>query len=217
MSTSKKHSDSKSQLRRLMLEKRDETSAEYMQMSARRISKRVFATKEFAVASDIGAYYSAKGEVFTHTMLAGIIKGGRSIYLPRVTGSEMEFGRVQSMEKLVRSDIYDSIMEPPAGAEIPRRMDVILVPAVAASPHTGHRLGHGTGHYDRYITKIRGLQGGRTDNGTESAGEAHAGSISSVTIAALVLEKQLVKRIPSESHDATVDLIITEKRTIRCQ
>lgn len=58
---------------------------------------------------------------------------------------------------------------------------------------TGVRLGKGGGYYDRYL-------------------ETHPGH---KTIA-LAYEFQILHELPAEPYDKSVDMIVTEKRVIRC-
>ena len=70
---------------------------------------------------------------------------------------------------------------------------VMLLPG-AAFDREGHRIGYGGGYYDRYL-------------------EQHAGHM---TIA-LAYEFQILGEIPVGPYDKNVDLIVTEKRVIRCK
>lgn len=70
--------------------------------------------------------------------------------------------------------------------------DVVLVPGLAFS-RTGHRLGRGQGHFDRYLINYRGLSVG------------------------VCFHFQLVEGLPLEQHDCPVDYLITEKEVIDCR
>jgi len=54
-------------------------------------------------------------------------------------------------------------------------------------------MGHGVGYYDDFLK--------------DAANALHVG---------LAFEKQIVERIPVESHDIPVDKIVTEERIIIC-
>jgi len=69
-------------------------------------------------------------------------------------------------------------------------VDLIIVPGIAFD-YAGHRIGHGMGYYDRLLSE----------------------NIKAIKIA-LAFEQQLVEEIPTEHHDVSVDMIITEKRII---
>lgn len=68
----------------------------------------------------------------------------------------------------------------------------ILVPGMGFTEN-GVRLGKGGGYYDRYL-------------------ETHPGH---KTIA-LAYEFQILHELPAEPYDKSVDMIVTEKRVIRC-
>lgn len=244
-------SDKKRQVRDLLVEKRDGTSAEYMALASRKVAARVLATGEFKDAKNIGAYYSLAGEVSTPMLLEAILECGKSLHLPRVTSaSEMGFYKVSSLSDLTRGALYRDVLEPRLGAKKASKIDMLLVPAVAMD-YNGNRLGYGRGYYDRYLARLGKDTvgtGGNVDSGHAISGisdpaphimqndasedlyayhtctNPRAGTNNALsdelisapaTIMALVLEKQLVRRLPVEAHDVRMDMTITEKRTIR--
>ena len=84
------------------------------------------------------------------------------------------------------------VREPAAGcAEIPlNQFDLVLVPGLAFDL-SGHRLGRGQGFYDRILAEASGIKCGICHN------------------------FQLLKKIPTEAHDAPVDFIYTPSRGVR--
>lgn len=185
--------DKKRQLRSLLLERRDGTSADYLSMAARHISERVLACPEISGASAIGAYYSIGSEVPTAGIIREILKDGKRLYMPRVTsGMGMEFCAVRSESELGPGSVRSEIMEPVGrvDAAAADEMDAIVVPAVAAS-RDGHRLGYGLGYYDRFLARCR----------------------KDAFKVAPVLEKQVVKGVPAGPHDVRMDAIVTESST----
>ncbi len=71
-------------------------------------------------------------------------------------------------------------------------IDLIIVPGVAFDKK-GNRIGHGKGYYDRLLDKTNATKIG------------------------LAFEFQLLKEIPTDKHDLPIDILITEKRIIKCQ
>ena len=184
----------KDRLRRLLLERRDATSAEYTEIAAGRILRRLLSCREFSEALTVGAYHPIGSEVPTRGIISEAISGGKELYLPRVTDDEaMEFCRVHDVSKLERGRRYSTIMEPagPCSEAPPRGLDMVIVPSIAVSAD-GYRLGYGRGYYDRYLERRRGA---------------------ATTVCTILFEKQVTKRVPADSHDARVDMIITEKKT----
>jgi len=85
-------------------------------------------------------------------------------------------------------------LEPPKTSEIARagELDVIVCPALAVAA-TGHRLGYGSGFYDRLL----GL---------------HAPPTSKVVVA---FEFQLLAELPVTDNDVRCDIVVTDERVLR--
>ena len=80
----------------------------------------------------------------------------------------------------------------PQGASWNRAIDLILVPGCGFDLEGG-RLGRGGGYYDRFL----------------------AGQVGVLKVG-LCFECQMIDRLPTEAHDQSVDLIVTESRVIDC-
>lgn len=111
------------------------------------------------------------------------------IALPQVISpQEMAFRQI-SAESDYELGTY-GVREPVNGIIVsPTKNSVILVPG-SAFDMSGHRIGYGGGYYDRYM-------------------KAHPDTLK----IGVCFDHQMTKKIPSEAHDITVDLIITEKQT----
>lgn len=79
--------------------------------------------------------------------------------------------------------------------------DAIILPAVAADPSTGMRLGRGAGYYDR------SLEFARRDGSRERR----------AAIAVVVFDNELRTGLPYDSHDVPADFVITPSATQRIQ
>ena len=84
------------------------------------------------------------------------------------------------------------VREPQAGCpEISlTEFDLVLVPGVAFDL-SGNRLGRGRGFYDRILTETTGVKCG------------------------VAYDFQLLEKIPTEPHDATVNFIFTPSRCVK--
>jgi 5-formyltetrahydrofolate cyclo-ligase len=71
-------------------------------------------------------------------------------------------------------------------------IDLILVPGIAFD-EGGRRIGRGKGYYDRLLTHVRGLKCG------------------------VAFDCQVETDLPSESHDISVDALLTPTRWLRCE
>ena len=81
-------------------------------------------------------------------------------------------------------------MEPKDSCERAEKIDCVLVPTIGISK-SGDRLGYGRGYYDKFLSSTNAVK------------------------ISLTYSKQIVKSIPSESHDIKIDLIITEDEIIK--
>jgi 5-formyltetrahydrofolate cyclo-ligase len=88
---------------------------------------------------------------------------------------------------------YRGITEPGAHCALvdAAAIDWVLVPGVAFD-RDGRRVGYGGGYYDRFLPRLR----------------------RDVLRIAGAFDLQLVDRVPSGTHDVTVDAIVTETRSI---
>ena len=174
-------------LRKLLLEKRDNTSFDLMKIASDKIQKKLKKIESFKNAQKIGAYYPIGSESLTQDIIQEALSNGKEIYLPKVIGREMEFRKITDFSSLEVGSF--DIMEPRQGCPAENNLDVILVPTIGISPQ-GVRLGYGYGYYDRFLSKNK-----------------------TVTIS-LTLEKQIVKNIPKDDHDVLIDWIVTEDRVL---
>jgi len=177
-------------LRSLLLEKRDNTSFDFMKIASKKIQKRLKKINSFMDAQKIGMYYPIGSEILTQDIIQELLSDGKDVFLPKVMGKNMEFRKIIDFSSLEKGSF--DIMEPKEDCEIDNELEVVLVPTVGISP-SGVRLGYGHGFYDRFLAEHK-----------------------SVTIS-LTLEKQIVKNIPKSEHDIMIDWIITEDRILETQ
>ncbi len=181
-------SPEKKSLRNLLLEKRDNTSADFLNIASQKIQKKIKKINAFRNAQKIGAYFPIGSEILTQDIIQELLSNGKDVFLPRVEGTRMEFRKIAGFSSLEKGSF--EIMEPKDDCQIDNELDVILVPTVGISP-AGTRLGYGHGFYDRFLAEHK-----------------------SVTIS-LTLEKQIIKNIPRAEHDAIIDWIATEDKILK--
>ncbi|MDH3735591.1 MAG: 5-formyltetrahydrofolate cyclo-ligase [Nitrosopumilus sp.] len=180
----------KKSLRNLLLEKRDNTSFDFMKIASEKMQKRLKKMKVFRDAQKIGAYYPIGSEVLTQDIIQELLSIGKEVFLPKVLGEKMEFRKIVDFSSLEKGNF--DIMEPKENCQVDNYLDVILVPTVGISP-IGLRLGYGHGFYDKFLADYK-----------------------TITIS-LTLEKQIVKNIPKAEHDVIIDWIVTEDRILKTQ
>lgn len=69
-------------------------------------------------------------------------------------------------------------------------LDFIIVPGVGFTS-SGHRLGHGGGYYDKFLTAIKTAQ-----------------SSNPPAIVAVAFKEQILDELPTTEHDVQVDLVL---------
>ena len=123
---------------------------------------------------------------------------GKTCYLPRLVGRNMQFHRYERGNRLVKN--HYGIPEPLVGAAsiAPCNLDLVCLPLVAFDT-AGRRLGMGGGFYDRcFQFKQASLY-------------AHKRKPLLIGLAHNI---QNVECIPLEHWDITLDTIISDKRII---
>ncbi len=178
----------KKSLRSLFLEKRDNTSFDFMKIASEKIQKKLKKINAFRHAQKIGAYYPIGSEILTQDIIQELLSNGKDVFLPKVIGENMEFKKIADFSSLEKGSF--DIMEPKDNCQSSKNLDVVLVPTVGISP-IGVRLGYGHGFYDRHLAEHK------------------------TTTISLTLEKQIVKNIPKSEHDVIIDWIVTEERILK--
>ena len=178
----------KAALRKHLLEKRDATSAELRDISSEKIHENLKNNSSFINAQNIACYFPIGSEVNTYDIILNILEQDKNLLLPRIVDDNIEFYVVSNLEKLEKGSF--EIMEPKSSCDKAEKIDCVLIPTVGASK-LGVRLGYGKGYYDRFLS-----------------------STDAVKIS-LTYSKQIVKSIPSNSHDVKMDWIVTEDENIK--
>jgi 5-formyltetrahydrofolate cyclo-ligase len=114
----------------------------------------------------------------------------RTFWYPRVVGERIEFVAIENLEDLVAAPWNPWVREPALSAgqiSSPAEIGLMLVPGLAFT-REGARLGRGGGYYDRFLAQLP----------------------RETTKLGICFDVQLVDSLPSESHDVTVDGVITE-------
>jgi 5-formyltetrahydrofolate cyclo-ligase len=165
----------------------------YRTMSMAAVS-RLLLLDEYLRAETVHVYVSSlNNEVDTVGLICLMFDSGTRVVVP-CCGSEarsLHHVRIESLDVLQPSRF--GIMEPeclPGNEVSPDSIDLVIAP-VLAFDRTGGRLGAGGGYYDEFFSEVRCPRAG------------------------LAYSFQEVPEVPREPHDRTLDIIITEKETIR--
>lgn len=150
----------------------------------------------FAGADGVFTYLSFGAEVDTRALIERAWGLGKTVALPRVVPGtrQMRWYAVDSLAGLEHSSF--GVEEPaadPAREVAPAdfRAPVALVPGLAFD-REGYRLGYGGGFYDTFLPAFPGISMG------------------------LCRTAQLAERLPHDTHDVPVDLVVTEREVICC-
>jgi len=145
---------------------------------------------EYKKARNILVYISKGDEVVTHFMVKRLLSSGKTLYAPKVEGEALIASRLDHWEDL-DFGAY-GVLETTNVLEIlhPQELDLVLVPGVGFTPN-GDRIGLGKGYYDRFLKKTNAIKMG------------------------FAYDEQILEELPTEEHDVSLDLIITDKTIYR--
>ncbi len=180
----------KTQLRKRYIALRQ--SAENKTECSALIAQRLFEQDEYKSARCIAIYKSMPSEASTDEIIKDALSVGKTVALPKTTGSEMRFYKIEQDEPLIKSPF--GVWEPVGDEEkyiSPEELDLIIVPGVAFD-RDKNRLGFGKGCYDRFLP------------------QANAATI------ALCFSLQIAPRgeLATDEFDIKMQKIITERETI---
>jgi len=177
----------KARLRKQLLDQRESLSLDFIKIASSKIQDNLRKIEYYRKAHSIGGYFAIGSEVRTQNILQEILNAGKELALPKVEKKDLVFKKISNFSDLEMGNF--SVMEPKERCETIKKLDVILVPAIALA-RDGYRLGYGFGYYDRYL---HGKQSKKI---------------------ALSYYKQVVKSIPHDEHDIRMDCIVTEDEII---
>lgn len=141
----------------------------------------------FLMSENILMYHSLPDEISTHSFIERWASRKR-FFLPRVNGVDLDI--LPYDRTTLRMGAFH--IEEPQGDETADINDIelIIVPAVAYDAN-GNRVGRGKGYYDRLLARSKATRIG------------------------IAYDFQIIEDIESESHDAPVDFVITDRRVIK--
>lgn len=178
-------------------EKRNMLSDAQVSGKSEKIMERFLALPEAQKAKTVMAYVGVKKEAQTTELIRRLLREGKRVLVPVTDFKKKE---------LVPSEIFGiedlelkgfGLMEPKESALRPvplGQIGLIVVPGVSFDA-CGGRIGSGYGFYDKMLRKIS----------------------TKVTLVGFCFEENLDERLPCESHDVRMNLVVTEARAIRCK
>ena len=184
-------SQTKSDLRREMIARRDAFPPDARSAAAEAIAARPFPLSIVA-GTIVSGFMPMKSEISPLPLLRALVGAGARLALPVVAG--------QGKPLVMRAWAFGAPLiagvwgirepEPAAPAVAP---DILIVPLLAFD-RAGQRVGYGAGYYDRTIAALRAEQ--------------------PVLAIGLAFAAQEIAVVPATPHDAPLDLVLTEREVI---
>jgi 5-formyltetrahydrofolate cyclo-ligase len=184
----------KEEIRRRVLEQRNNMLQEEVKSKSKQIQDRFFESLYYQSSRTIMTYVDFQNEVETKNIISRALDEGKIIAVP-LCGPNVSLVpvKIQSLDDLESGT--KGILEPKKIDIIDvKRLDLVLMPGVAFDRNC-NRVGYGLAYYDRFLTQLS----------------------PSTMIIALAYSFQVVEFLPVEEHDQKVNLIVTEDEIIRCQ
>ncbi|HEX9619749.1 MAG TPA: 5-formyltetrahydrofolate cyclo-ligase [Polyangiaceae bacterium] len=187
----------KRQIRKSMRALRSAYPRAALEERSRRIVARVSERQEFVRARSVGLFWPLleRAEVDTRPLHAAARLDGKAVYYPfaESAGDRLITGFRRADDSAELAERGRGFVEPdPARpAALRGELDVIVVPAVAASS-SGDRLGYGMGFYDVTLPDF---------------------APPAITLV-VVFEFQLLAEVPTLPHDVRCHYVVTEERVL---
>ncbi|WP_456278285.1 5-formyltetrahydrofolate cyclo-ligase [Bacillus sp. AK128] len=184
----------KKELRLEIKSKLQSLSTYEFEQANKRIVEQFFNTESWKKSDSLGLTISRGREIETKTIIERAWAMGKKVAVPKCFPEEkrMSFYFITSNQQL--EEVFFGLKEPIPSMTEPASeidLDLLIVPGICYTKK-GYRIGYGGGYYDRYLENY------------------HNSTLS------LLMECQLVPKIPIEPHDFSIQQMITEERIITC-
>lgn len=180
--------ETKQEIRKQIRKIRDQIEPDVWQRATGVITEQVIQSDNFREATDLLCYLNIQSETGTHAIIEEAWRLGKNVWVPKVSGNEMNFFCIHSFAELKKGS-YD--VPEPDGNGTPfdascALMTLMILPGVAFDKR-GNRIGYGKGYYDRYLN---------SNSGIETVG--------------ICFDLQVIDKIPAEDTDHSLDMLCTE-------
>ena len=181
--------DSKSQIRRAILDLRRAMLPEEVAERSAAIRRNLARFASFRAASTFLCYIASKdNEVDTRPLIEDLLARHSTVLVPIVEpGGVLTWSRLESLADVrpARFGILEPKPECVRPGPVPNEDAVALVPGIAFT-REGYRIGYGGGYYDRFLASFKG------------------------TAVGLAFDLQIVPSFHHEPHDIPVAAVVTE-------
>lgn len=182
-----------------MGKKRRAMAKEDVEGKSAAIAEKLAAIADYKKAKAV-LFYAAKGnEVQTKRLVEEALREGKNVLLPvtNMERQEIEPAQIHNPSKDLVEGAF-GIMEPRQKAPVnEKRIDIVMAPGLAFDKK-GNRLGYGLGFYDKFLARL-------------------AKNNSKALKIGLAYEFQIVEQLPNSKYDQRMNILVTEKRLIRCK
>lgn len=161
----------------------------YVLQAGKAIAETVISLPVFQRAASVFVYLSMDREPATDAIIKAAFAAGKTVYVPKCEGRCMKAVRIHADSRMKTGRL--GIPEPEDDSiTAGNRIDLSVIPCLSATPE-GYRLGHGMGYYDRFLQDTETCR------------------------LCLCFGKVLAADLPCDSHDARMDLVVTEADVFR--
>lgn len=185
----------KEKIRKKLIHKRRALTQLEVKKNSSKIFHRLISTDEFKNAKTILFYVSKDNEARTIPTIEFALKNKKIVCVPKVDVTKHIFHpiRISSSDKDLHKGhfgIHEPLFETKNIVPV-KNIDLIIVPGIAFDLN-GHRLGWGKGYYDKFLEKAKRIHK-----------------------IGLAFDFQILPELPKDKHDVPVDMVMTEKRTMK--
>lgn len=185
----------KKDFRKNVIANRKKQSSEFISQNSSIITEKLLSMDCIKNANTIMLYLDFNNEVQTNELVNKLLCLNKTVASPITIMDKRELipSKISNLTEGINIGAY-GIREPKkeCSPEINvKDIDIVIVPAVAYDEDC-YRLGYGGGFYDRFLSKLKD---------------------DAITIG-IAFDLQIFDSIPKESHDAQLNFIVTETRTI---
>ncbi|EMG46843.1 Mthfs 5-formyltetrahydrofolate cyclo-ligase [Candida maltosa Xu316] len=200
--------EAKKQLRKQIKAQLKTISQESLITQSSEIHQNLQTHEYFQNANHIAVFMNMPdSEVKTREIIKSCFELGKNVYLPRCNYTPIP-GRKKNYMSMIKMPSWESVLElkpqgkyqllePLSGEDAmdTGNLELIIVPGVAFDKNK-HRMGHGAGFYDEFITTFTKNHNTRP------------------RLLGVSLEEQMLDNVPTEDHDWKLDSIITPSSII---
>ena len=181
-------------LRKELLSKRNSIIKENLEIKSKKIFENILHADILHNKKNIMVYMDFRNEVKTEDIINYLLENNYNVILPKVNSQTgyLDLFYVDSLNDLSISSY--GILEPKVNKSSyakPENIDLIFVPGVGFDKNF-FRLGYGGGYYDKLLPQTKNC-----------------------IFCALAFDDQIVERIPYDSYDVKMDMIITETQILK--